>query len=85
MASRLRTLGWSVVPGCANFLLAELPGSALNAHEFVDRCQRRGLYLRDAARMGTQLGQRMVRIAVKDPNTTTRMIEMMSDAQSSNG
>lgn len=83
LTRQLGTLGWSVVPGCANFLLAELPGGTLTAHEFIARCRPHGLYLRDAAGMGTRLGQRMVRFAVKDPATITRMIGIIHDVQSS--
>ena len=77
LADQLRALGWSVVPGCANFLLAELPGDPFTAQEFVDRCQPCGLYLRDASGMG--------RIAVKDQPTNTRMIEIVRDVQASIG
>lgn len=81
LAGELGALGWRVVPGCANFLLAELPGRGATASEFVDACQQHGLYLRDASGMGTGLGKRMIRLAVKDAETNVRMVEIIRQVQ----
>lgn len=77
LAAALGKLGWSVVPGCANFLLAELPIGGPIAQKFVERCQSHKLYLRDAAAMGTRLGERSVRLAVKDAATSACMLEII--------
>lgn len=77
LAGDLRALGWRVRPGCANFLLCELPLAGPSAHQLTQQCQERGLFLRDAGRMGTALGTRMIRIAVKDERTNQRMVEIL--------
>ena len=76
----LRSLKMNVVPGQANFLLAHLPANGPDAKTFTARCRERDLFLRDAAGMGTGLGDRAVRIAVKDAATQCRMLEMMRAA-----
>jgi histidinol-phosphate/aromatic aminotransferase/cobyric acid decarboxylase-like protein/N-acyl-L-homoserine lactone synthetase len=78
----LEAQGWDVVPGCANFLLCHLPESAPNAARFVAELRRRGLFIRDVTTMGTALGWRAVRIAVKDRATNHRMLGMLAAALS---
>jgi histidinol-phosphate/aromatic aminotransferase/cobyric acid decarboxylase-like protein/GNAT superfamily N-acetyltransferase len=78
LAEGLTALGWSFVPGAANFLLGHLPREGPTAGELVAACRGRGLYLRDAAAMGTTLGDRAVRIAVKDAATIRRMIGILA-------
>lgn len=73
LATFLRHLGWKVIDGCANFLLCHLPGHGPDAATLVKACQRHGLFLRDASLMGTRLGKNMVRLAVKDAHTQSRM------------
>lgn len=80
LASELHAFGWDVVPGCANFLLAHLPTGGPTAAKVVEACQRHGLFLRDAARMGTRLGPRAIRIAVKDAVTNRRMLDILCRA-----
>ncbi|HUR46861.1 MAG TPA: aminotransferase class I/II-fold pyridoxal phosphate-dependent enzyme [Candidatus Saccharimonadales bacterium] len=77
LGKALLRLGWKVHPGIANFLLCQLPEKSLTAAELVERCQQRGLFLRDASAMGTNLGPRVVRIAVKDEPTNARMIDIL--------
>jgi histidinol-phosphate/aromatic aminotransferase/cobyric acid decarboxylase-like protein/GNAT superfamily N-acetyltransferase len=79
LARDLRDLGWDVIPGSANFLLAHLPDDGPTAREVVTSCRQRGLFLRDAAAMGSRLGDRAVRIAVKDAATNGKIIEILSD------
>jgi histidinol-phosphate/aromatic aminotransferase/cobyric acid decarboxylase-like protein/N-acyl-L-homoserine lactone synthetase len=74
----LEALGWDVVPGCANFLLAHLPDELPSAAELVSRCRKAGLYLRDASVMGTALGSRAIRVAVKDGATNQRIVGILS-------
>lgn len=78
LSEDLEALGWSVIPGAANFLLSHLPQEGPSARELVATCRERGLYLRDAAAMGTSLGERAIRIAVKDAATNRRMIGILA-------
>jgi histidinol-phosphate/aromatic aminotransferase/cobyric acid decarboxylase-like protein len=73
-------LGVTCVPGVANFLLCHLPESAPTGASVVSRCRERGLYLRDTSNMGFQMGDRAVRIAVKDRDTNKRMIKILSQS-----
>lgn len=77
LAAGLRTLDWDVLPGIANFLLCHLPEAGPDAATIVQRCQARGLFLRDAVRMGASLGPRVIRIAVKDAATNARMLRII--------
>ena len=79
LASDLRNLGWFVIPGSANFLMGHLRADGPAAGEVVMRCRERGLFLRDAAGMGSRLGDRAVRLAVKDAETNGKMVEILSD------
>jgi histidinol-phosphate/aromatic aminotransferase/cobyric acid decarboxylase-like protein/GNAT superfamily N-acetyltransferase len=81
LRTQLEKLGWQVVPGCANFLLAHLPEYGPSAQQLIQGCQRQGLFLRDASCMGSNLGPRAVRVAVKDPATNTRMLAIIASAQ----
>jgi histidinol-phosphate/aromatic aminotransferase/cobyric acid decarboxylase-like protein len=70
--------GIAIVPGIANFPLAHLPANGPAAAELIARCRARGLFLRDAAAMGRSLGERAVRIAVKDDRTNARMLAILA-------
>ncbi|MES2569125.1 MAG: aminotransferase class I/II-fold pyridoxal phosphate-dependent enzyme [Verrucomicrobiota bacterium] len=72
----LEKRGLKVVPGCANFLLCHLPEPT--AADVVAQCQRHGLFLRDAAAMGSRFGRETLRIAVKDGTTNQRMLKILS-------
>jgi histidinol-phosphate/aromatic aminotransferase/cobyric acid decarboxylase-like protein/GNAT superfamily N-acetyltransferase len=78
LADSLRDeLGWDVVPGIANFLLCHLPADGRTAAAYIEGARKSGLYLRDAANMGTGLGSHALRIAVKDATTNQRMLEIL--------
>jgi histidinol-phosphate/aromatic aminotransferase/cobyric acid decarboxylase-like protein len=77
LATRLRELGLEVRPGIANFLLCHLPEWGPDAASVVRACRQRGLFLRDAAAMGTCLGTHSLRIAVKDAATNQRMVAII--------
>jgi len=77
LSDELRALGLEMVPGIANFLLCQLPADGPDATAVTARCRERGLFLRDASSMGTQLGRRAVRIAVKDRETNQRIAEIL--------
>jgi histidinol-phosphate/aromatic aminotransferase/cobyric acid decarboxylase-like protein len=80
LARDLEGLGWEMIPGEANFLLGHLPESGPDAPTVIARCRDRGLFLRDAAAMGTQLGRRAIRLAVKDAATNRRMVALLAEA-----
>src|SRR5207247_7751879 len=69
-----------VIPGMANFLLCHLPPDAPAVATVASRCRERGLFIRDASTMGAILGDRAIRIAVKDRETNQRMVEILTGA-----
>jgi histidinol-phosphate/aromatic aminotransferase/cobyric acid decarboxylase-like protein len=78
LADGLRVLGIAeIIPGVANFLLFHLPTEMAPAEDVIEACQRHGLYLRDASGMGSALGDRALRIAVKDRETNRRMLAIL--------
>lgn len=83
LADGLRGLDWDVVPGCANFLMAHVPEQGPSAADVVARARSQGLYLRDAQNMGRTMGDRALRIAVKDADTNRRMLAILSESGAS--
>jgi histidinol-phosphate/aromatic aminotransferase/cobyric acid decarboxylase-like protein len=79
LALGLRALGLRVIPGVANFLLCHLPEEVPEAAMVVQGCRREGLFLRDASPMGTAMGRRALRVAVKDAGTNDRMILVLGE------
>lgn len=79
LARALALLKWDVLPSVTNFLLCHLPESSPDAATLTLQCRERGLFLRNAATMGTQLGPRTIRIAVKDVATNRRMVEILHE------
>lgn len=77
LAAALRGFGWRVLPGSANFLLCELPEDGPTAAEVVRGSRRRGLFLRDARAMGSAMGERMVRVAVKSCGENAAMVGIL--------
>lgn len=73
----LAALGWDVVPGTANFLLAHLPEDGPAAAEMVRQWRQRGLFVRDVASTAVEPDPRAVRIAVKDAPTNARMLAII--------
>ena len=71
-----------VVPSSTNFLLAHLPDDAPTAAELVDRLRADGLYIRDASAIGSGLGPRAIRVAVKDARTNGWMVDRIAAAVS---
>ena len=80
LAGTLRFAGLEPQTGIANFLLCRLPPGAPAAPDFVQACREQGLFLRDAGSMGAALGERFVRIAVKDSDTNRRMTHIIRAA-----
>jgi histidinol-phosphate/aromatic aminotransferase/cobyric acid decarboxylase-like protein len=77
MQSDLQAIDLDVVPGCANFLLCHLPEAGPTADVVISRARRYGLFVRDVGSMGTALGVRAIRIAVKDPHTNAKVVEIL--------
>jgi len=81
LASRLEAIrGLEVIPGAANFLLLHLGERHPDAATVVRRCRVHGLFLRDAGRMSASLGDRAIRMAVRDRVTNLRMLEIFQGA-----
>ncbi len=78
LATALRSLGISVIPGVANFLLCHLPPDGPNAAELVARARRQNVFLRDVGTMGTTLGAHAARIAVKDAASNERIVQVIA-------
>ncbi|MCX7013615.1 MAG: histidinol-phosphate transaminase, partial [Candidatus Sumerlaeota bacterium] len=79
LVAELRMLGGiEVIPSVASFVLCHLPEDGPTAAEVVAECRKRGLYLRDVAAMGANLGVHALRIAVKDPETNVRIVEILN-------
>ena len=74
----LRSIGIETFPGVANFLLCRLPADGPDAATLVARCRERDVFIRDAAQMGSRLGARFVRIAVKDADTNVQILHAVS-------
>lgn len=81
LADGLRQIGIrEIIPGIANFILLHLEDHHPDAATVIRRCREKGLFLRDAAEMGSGLGDRAVRTAVKDTSTNHRMLQILKDA-----
>jgi histidinol-phosphate/aromatic aminotransferase/cobyric acid decarboxylase-like protein/GNAT superfamily N-acetyltransferase len=70
----------TVFPGTANFLLCRLDEDGPTAEEVTLRCRAEGLFIRDAANMGKNVGRHTIRIAVKDRATIARMAQIVARA-----
>ena len=82
----LRGLGITeMVPGLANYVMFHLPEEAPEATTMVMRCREQGLFLRDLSGMGSSLGPRALRIAVKDAATNQRMLRIVEEALTAGG
>jgi histidinol-phosphate/aromatic aminotransferase/cobyric acid decarboxylase-like protein len=74
IATRLRA---EVVPSATNFVLFHLPDDAPTAAIVVTRTRDDGLYVRDASDIGSGLGPRALRVAVKDARTNAWMVDRL--------
>lgn len=77
LALGLQKLGWEVHPGCANFLLCQLPTHQPEAKALVQACRKRNLFVRDVANMGKCFDSHTIRIAVKDARSNSSMLEIL--------
>jgi histidinol-phosphate/aromatic aminotransferase/cobyric acid decarboxylase-like protein len=71
---------FAVIPGTANYILAHLPDSGPDAATLVEQCRSRGLLIRDASSMGSEIGSRAVRITVEDAATNRAIVEILTEA-----
>jgi histidinol-phosphate/aromatic aminotransferase/cobyric acid decarboxylase-like protein len=74
----LRRIGIrDIVPGDANFLMLHLEPEHPTAAAVVSRSKKHGVFLRDISSMGSTLGERALRIAVKNQETNSRVIDAL--------
>ena len=66
-----------IIPGCANFVMFHLPLECDSSHSIVGKCRAYGLYIRNAEGMGSTIGNRAIRIAVKDAETNQCMLNVL--------
>ena len=77
LATALQALGIEVVPGAANFILCHLPQNGPNAATVCRRCRTQDVFLRDASGISERLGAHALRVAVKDRQNNSRIIEIL--------
>jgi histidinol-phosphate/aromatic aminotransferase/cobyric acid decarboxylase-like protein len=83
LISGLQKLGISeIILGRANFVMFHLPMGFDNAQTIVKKCRKQGLYLRDVSGMGSTIGNRAIRLAVKDASTNQRMLNILENVLS---
>ena len=69
-----------IIPGCANFVMFHLPVECVSSEYIVKTCRTHGLYLRDVSGMGSAIGNKAIRVAVKDASTNQRILEILEKA-----
>jgi histidinol-phosphate/aromatic aminotransferase/cobyric acid decarboxylase-like protein len=78
MYEALRRIGiHEIVPGEANFLMFHLDESQPTGEQLIERAREAGVFIRDVASMGSDLGLRALRIAIKDPACNERILRTM--------
>lgn len=79
LAAGLLALGWEIVPGAANFLLGFLPTDGPSADQLIQAVREHGLFLRNPTHSCPALGDRAVRVAVKDAATQQQMLSILQE------
>jgi histidinol-phosphate/aromatic aminotransferase/cobyric acid decarboxylase-like protein len=78
LAADLRACGGlDVLAGTTNSVLCHLPDGGPTAAEVAALCRQRNLFIRDAGATSRTLGERVLRVAVKDGTTNRRIVELM--------
>jgi histidinol-phosphate/aromatic aminotransferase/cobyric acid decarboxylase-like protein len=78
LVGRLKEIGISeIVPGVANFVLCHLEPEHPTAADVTNEIKKHGVFLRDVSLMGRYLGERAIRIAVKNSATNTRIVDAL--------
>jgi histidinol-phosphate/aromatic aminotransferase/cobyric acid decarboxylase-like protein len=76
LVSGLRRIGIrEIVPGTANFVMCHLEAEHPTAASVVEACRKCGVFLRDVSSMGSAVGSRALRIAVKGGETNALVVE----------
>jgi histidinol-phosphate/aromatic aminotransferase/cobyric acid decarboxylase-like protein len=60
--------------------MCHLEPEHLTAAEVVQESRKRDVFLRDVSLMGSQVGSRAIRIAVKNRETNARIVEVLEKA-----
>jgi histidinol-phosphate/aromatic aminotransferase/cobyric acid decarboxylase-like protein len=78
MHDALRDIGiHDIVPGEANFLMFHLDETQPTGEQVIERARRAGVFVRDVESMGSDLGLRALRIAIKDPASNGRILQTL--------
>ncbi len=81
LAEQLKYIkGIHVVPSVGNFILCRLSSDGPYAADLIEKCKKYDLFLRDISSMSTRFDRHSFRIAVKDMDTNTLMINIIRDA-----
>jgi histidinol-phosphate/aromatic aminotransferase/cobyric acid decarboxylase-like protein len=79
----LRGIGiHEIVPGQTNFVMFHLEPHQPTAAAVLGEARRRGVFLRDASLMGSEVGPRALRLAVKDEEANERIVATLQGALS---
>jgi histidinol-phosphate/aromatic aminotransferase/cobyric acid decarboxylase-like protein len=68
-----------IVPGVANFLMFHMDASHPTAAQVNERARLSGVFLRDVSKMGNSLGERALRVAVKDSASNERVLRTLRE------
>jgi histidinol-phosphate/aromatic aminotransferase/cobyric acid decarboxylase-like protein len=80
MQQGLRRIGiHEIVPGEANFLMFHLDASQPAGAQVIERARCGGVFVRDVASMGSDLGLRALRIAIKDRASNERILQTLQE------
>ena len=66
-----------IIPGIANFIMFHLPDKKNTSDDIIEKCKKEGLFLRNVKGMGSDMGDYVIRIAVKDEKTNNKMIKIL--------
>jgi histidinol-phosphate/aromatic aminotransferase/cobyric acid decarboxylase-like protein len=81
MQQALRAIGiHEIVPGECNFLMFHLDHAHPTASGVIEPARQAGVFLRDVASMGANLGPRALRIAIKDPAGNERVLQALQQS-----
>jgi histidinol-phosphate/aromatic aminotransferase/cobyric acid decarboxylase-like protein len=81
LCAGLRRIGIEeIVPGVANFVMCHLRPDHPTAAEVVAECRREDVFVRDVSSMGSGLGVRALRIAVKTPEENAAILRALARA-----
>ncbi len=66
-----------VYPWVANFVLIELLSNTLSAKTIVKNLRKNNIFIRNCSSMGTSLGDKFLRLAVKDKKTNKALLDAL--------